>query len=202
MLSLNILVLFPTLAFGRFISRDTIANITTIPTCAVTCSLQVASRTKCSDPSDASCSCTDPVFRKEVLACYHRQCGEADLELSIAFGEDTCAKAGHSNVTDTTVSNSSIANNASTYSSTNSVNITDSVSVGTGGLTNVKTGQSIANTSDPTSTTNTQPINSTPVNDPPVTSTSSSSSLQLYPSTKLILAFIIYLTTSVYNHLI
>ncbi|KAH9821326.1 hypothetical protein DFH28DRAFT_1217972 [Melampsora americana] len=189
MLSLNILVLFPTLTLGRFITRDAIANVSTIPTCSVTCSLQVASRTRCSDPTDSSCSCTDPTFRKEILGCYQRQCGEADLELSIALAKNICAKAGHPNLTDTATSNTSITNNATTYP-TNSVNLSDPTSVGAGNLTNIKTGNSTSNPSN--STTNTQPINSTVVHGPSI---SSSSTLQVYSSKILLLSFTIYVTT-------
>ncbi|EGG03070.1 uncharacterized protein MELLADRAFT_117398 [Melampsora larici-populina 98AG31] len=202
--SLHILVFFPTVTFAQlqFISRDPIVNgnITTIPTCAVTCSLQVASRTRCSDPSDSSCSCTDPVFRKEVLACYHRQCDEVNLELSIKFANDTCAKASQSNLNDTIVSNTSSTDNSTTYSPTNSVNISDPLSVGnvTGNLTGVKNGDLVSNFS--VSNTYTQPISdSSRLNDSTITSASSSTTLKTYTSSTLMFSSILCFTMFLYN---
>ncbi|KAH9807431.1 secreted protein [Melampsora americana] len=107
MLSLFTLSLIPALAAGGLVARDNntgsavgnaaaLANAAAnLPKCAVSCTLKTAPLTKCTNPADLSCSCTDQGFQSQILACYQQSCNATELNNTLTIGAATCVAAGH-----------------------------------------------------------------------------------------------------------
>ncbi|EGG13147.1 uncharacterized protein MELLADRAFT_58459 [Melampsora larici-populina 98AG31] len=128
MLAFFTVSLIPALAAGALVARDNsttgggaagnaaaIANAAAnLPKCAVACTLKVAPLTKCTNPADLACSCTDQDFEAQVLACYKKDCNATELNATVTIGAATCVAAGHP-VATPGVTNSTGSSNTTSY---------------------------------------------------------------------------------------
>merc|ERR1712137_489930 len=98
MLFLLFLPLLPALAVGGLNTRagtTTSVNLVTMPSCAITCTLQIGPTTPCPDPSDLNCICTTVEYQVKVGTCYQKTCNNEEFRAGITMWFSSCASAGH-----------------------------------------------------------------------------------------------------------
>ncbi|ETI28855.1 hypothetical protein G647_01307 [Cladophialophora carrionii CBS 160.54] len=68
-------------------------DLSTLPSCAVTCALNAIGGTGCA-ATDAACVCSATSFLTDVQACISTACSAADQAATLAFAQQYCGSAG------------------------------------------------------------------------------------------------------------
>ncbi|OQV07606.1 CFEM domain-containing protein isoform 3 [Cladophialophora immunda] len=68
-------------------------DLSTLPTCAVSCALNAISSTGCAT-TDAACICQASSFLSGVYSCISTACNATDIAATLQFAETFCGQAG------------------------------------------------------------------------------------------------------------
>lgn len=70
------------------------AQLSAIPSCALTCLTDAIGSDGCSGLTDYKCHCSKPSLISDVTPCVNDACSESDIEKTITAVEKLCADAG------------------------------------------------------------------------------------------------------------